>query len=556
MYKRGQDITPDEIFLDSSNPSSFNTAQFEGRIEHPISKKTFIALGIVLVCTLLLFAGRLWYLQIQNGQVYAQISENNRLHHIPVFAERGGIFDRNGERLAWNVPQEDEQDFSLRQYTDTPGMSHVVGYVTHPTKDSSGFYYQYDFEGKAGVEERLNEVLTGNNGIKIAETNALGDMLSESVIEDPTPGQNIHLSIDTRIQTKMFDIIQDLSQEVGFSGGAGALMDVETGELISLVSYPEYDNNAFALGEDARINKDLNDDALPLLNRTIGGVYTPGSIVKPFMALAALNENVIYPEKEILSTSTLEVPNPYNPDNPTIFTDWRAHGRVDLYKALAMSSNIYFYQIGGGYEDQRGIGIAKINEYFKEFGFGEETGIEIGGEKIGNIPSPSWKAENFDGDDWRLGDTYNTSIGQYGFRVTPLQAVRGVAAVANGGVVFEPTILRSDGATSHIANVVDIPQEHFEDVKKGMRQAVEEGTAQALSVPYVQIAGKTGTAELGSSKTRVNAWVTGFFPYEGPKYAFAVMMEDGPVDNFVGGVFVMRTLLDWMHENTPEYIDK
>ena len=189
------------------------------------------------------------------------------------------------------------------------------------------------------------------------------------------------------------------------------------------------------------------------------------------------------------------------------------------------------------------------------FGFGEKTGIELKSEEYGVIPSPEWKEENFEDGTWRVGDTYNTSIGQYGFQVTPIQVVRAVAAVANNGVVFNPTILKSDGSTSNIDHVVDIPRNYFEEVRKGMRQAVEEGTAQGISVPYIRLAGKTGTAEVGTQKKRVNAWITGFFPYENPRYAFTVVMEQGPSDNLLGGVFVMRTMLDWMRDNTPEYLD-
>lgn len=555
MKRRQDDITPDEIFLDSSNLSSFNTSQFEGRIEKPISKRTFVGITILLCIVFSVFAGRLWYLQINKGQVYAQISENNRLQHIPVFAERGVIFDRNGERLAWNVPNQETDDFSLREYADIPGIAHLVGYVTHPKKDSSGFYYQYYFEGKTGSEKAFDEVLTGNNGIKISETDALSDILSESVIEDPVPGENLYLSVDSRIQSQLYEIIKGLAEEKGFTGGAGALMNVETGELVALTSYPEYSLQGFTDRNNDIIEETLNDSSLPLLNRATGGLYTPGSIVKPFMGLAALNERVIDPLKEILSTGKLAVPNPYNPDQPTIFTDWKAHGYVNLHKALAISSNIYFYQVGGGFGSQRGIGITKIGEYMREFGFSSKTGIELGGEEAGVVPSPEWKAENFNGDDWRLGDTYNTSIGQYGFQVTPIQAVRAVAAIANGGVLFEPTIQRSDGTTADIVNIVDVPSEHFEEVRKGMRMGVEEGISQGLSVPYVKMAAKTGTAELGVSKDKVNAWVTGFFPYDDPKYAFTILMEEGPVKNTVGGVFVMRTLLDWMHKNTPEYFD-
>ena len=554
MRKRG-DISPDEIFIESSNISQFNTSQFEGRLEKPISKKTFTGISVLLVIIFTVFSGRLWYLQVKSGEAYSEISENNRLNHVPVFAERGVIFDRNEERLSWNVPNQENEDFSLRQYTDTAGLAHILGYVSHPAKDSSGFYYQYYFEGRAGAEQVFDESLKGTNGIKISETDAHGGILSESVIENPEAGENMYLSIDSRVQNKLYTTMQDLAQNVGFSGGAGVIMDVETGELIALASYPEYDAQAFSLGDDVElIGNTLNDERMPLLNRATLGIYTPGSIVKPFMAIAALNEQVINPQKEILSTGKLVIPNPYNPDEPSVFNDWKAHGYVDMYKALAMSSNVYFYQIGGGYEDQKGIGILNINKYMRMFGFGEKTNIELKAEESGVIPSPEWKEENFEDGTWRVGDTYNTSIGQYGFQVTPIQVVRAVAAVANNGVVFNPTILKSNGSTSNIDHVIDIPRNYFEEVRKGMRQAVEEGTAQGLSVPYIKLAGKTGTAEVGTQKKRVNAWVTGFFPYENPRYAFTVVMEQGPSDNLLGGVYVMRTLLDWMRDNTPEYL--
>ena len=554
MRKRG-DISPDEIFIESSNISQFNTSQFEGRLEKPISKKTFMGISVMLMIIFAVFSGRLWYLQVKSGEAYSEISENNRLNHVPVFAERGVIFDRNGERLSWNIPNQENEDFSLRQYTDVDGLAHILGYVNHPAKDSSGFYYQYYFEGKSGAEQVFDKLLKGTNGIKISETNAHGGILSESVIENPEPGENIHLSIDSRIQNKLYTTIQDLAQDVGFSGGAGAIMDVETGELIALASYPEYDPQVFSLGDDAElIGQTLSDEGMPLLNRSTLGIYTPGSIVKPFMAIAALNEQIITPEKEILSTGKLIVPNPYNPDKPSVFNDWKAHGYVDMYKALAVSSNVYFYQIGGGYENQQGLGISNINKYMRMFGFGEKTGIEFNSEESGVIPSPEWKEKNFEDGTWRVGDTYNTSIGQYGFQVTPIQVVRAVAAMANNGVVFNPTILKSNGSTSNIDHVIDIPRNYFEEVRKGMRQAVEEGTAQGLSVPYIKMAGKTGTAEVGTQKKRVNAWVTGFLPYENPRYAFSVVMEQGPSENLLGGVFVMRTMLDWMKDNTPEYL--
>lgn len=556
MKRRNADISPDEIFAESSNLSRFNTSQFEGRIEKPISKRTFLGTVILLFLVFGTLAGRLWYLQIRNGQTYTEISENNRLHHVPVFAERGVIFDRNGEKLAWNIPNQENQDFSLREYAPIPGLAHVVGYVNYPAKDSSGFYYQNYFEGKAGIEKSLDSILRGQNGIKISETDALGNLLSESVIENPVPGENVRLSIDSRIQSKLYTTMEELASRVDFAGGSAVMMNVQTGEILALTNYPEYDNRAFSLGDDLElIEKVLSSRDSPLLNRAIAGVYTPGSIVKPYIGIGALNEQVITPEKKILSTGQIVIPNPYDPDNPSIFKDFKAQGWVDLSDALAVSSNIYFYEIGGGFENQPGIGIEKIGEYMRAFGFGKETGLDLGFEEDGVIPSPVWKEQNFEDGIWRIGDTYHTAIGQYGTQVTPIQVAGAVAAIANGGLVFKPTLLRSDGMTAMIDHTVDVPQPYFEEIRKGMRQAVTDGLATGLNVPYVEIAAKTGTAEVGISKTRVNAWVTGFFPYQNPKYAFVVLMEKGPSDNQIGGVYVVRTVLDWMVINTPEYFN-
>ena len=554
--RRYSDISPDEIFAESTNISHFDTSQFEGRIERPIPRKTFGAVVIIVFLVLATFLGRIWFLQVYKGDVYAHISENNRLDHLPVFAERGVIFDRMGEKLAWNVPNNESDDYSLRQYSDESGLAHVVGYVALPATDSSGVYYQTDFVGKEGVERMYNSLLTGENGTKIIETNALGDILSESTIENPTPGESIYLSIDSRIQHQMYSIMKDLAEEVGFVGGAGVMTDIGTGEIISMVSYPEYSPQILSEGADTEYITNIfaDNERTPMLNRVISGLYTPGSIEKPFVSVAALNEDIIDPETEIVSTGSLVIPNAYNPDNPTIFRDWKAHGAVDMRRAIAVSSDVYFYEIGGGYQEQEGLGIDRIKQYMTLFGFAEKTEIGFPSEATGTIPSPEWK-QNVFGTDWLLGNTYHTSIGQYGFQVTPIQAVLATSMLANGGWKVEPTIERSDKEARKSS--IGISDHYLQIAREGMRDAVQQngGTATGLNVSYVDIAAKTGTAELGIAKDFVNSWVIGFFPYNDPKYAFAVVMEKGPEDNHLGGVYVMRTLLDWMHKNVPEYFN-
>ena len=193
------------------------------------------------------------------------------------------------------------------------------------------------------------------------------------------------------------------------------------------------------------------------------------------------------------------------------------------------------------------------------FGFGTALEGPMGSSLTGTIPTPAWKAEVFDGEPWRIGDTYNTAIGQYGFQVTPLQAVRAMGALANGGVLYTPRITER-GDHRRLESLPDAKRlpfrpEHVDIVRSGMRDAVDGGTARGLDVPYVSVAAKTGTAQLGISKRLVNSWVTGFFPYEQPRYAFVVLMERGPVENLTGGVYVMRQLLDRMRDETPEYLE-
>jgi penicillin-binding protein 2 len=334
------------------------------------------------------------------------------------------------------------------------------------------------------------------------------------------------------------------------------MMDVTTGEIISLVTYPEYNAQIMTDGKDVETIKHyFSDSSNKLLDRATTGLYTPGSIVKPFMAVAALNEGIVSASKVFHTTGALTIPNPYNPDLPTIFRDWKNHGSIDMRQAIAVSSDVYFYIVGGGFQDQRGMGIANIDKYAQMFGFGRDVGSSFFGSKKGVVPTPEWKAEHFDGEPWRVGNTYHTVIGQYGFQVTPLQMVRAVAAIANYGKLLKPTIIKDDTSMLAEAEKIDIPKAYFDVVHDGMRMGATQGTAVALNVPYVKIAAKTGTAELGVSKEQVNSWVTGFFPYENPKYSFVILMERGARSNLVGASYTARQFFDWMSIYTPEYFD-
>lgn len=547
------DIDPDEIFLDSSNLPKFDTHQFEGRLVSPISGRVIVFLSVFFAFIFIALAVKTWNLQVVNGSAYAFRSENNRLRHTTLFSPRGVIFDRNKKELAWNV-YGDDKEFALRKYTEIPGFSHMLGYVKYPAKDSSGFYYNENYVGKTGVESFFNADLSGENGQKIIETNALGKIQSENIIRPPKSGKSIVLTVDERVQGKLYESISGLAQRAGFSGGAGVIMDIRNGEILALSNYPEYSSQVMSDGYDRTAIKAYSEDRNnPFLNRIIDGLYTPGSIVKPFVALGALTENIISPTDTIFSGGSITVPNIYNPSKPSVFTEIRAHGYVDMRKALAESSNVYFYEIGGGFENQRGLGITNIEKYVRMFGFGSDFPEGFFSGKSGTVPNPEWKKETFKNDSaWRLGDTYNTAIGQYGFQVTPIQVARAVSAIANGGILINPSIILNSPDIE--AKSVGIKSEDFQVVREGMRGAVQYGTAVGLNIPQVEVAAKTGTAEIGSSKKFVNSWVIGFFPYKNPKYAFVVLMEKGPSINLIGGLFVMRELLDWMSLNTPEYL--
>lgn len=552
-----KDIDPDEIFLDSKNLPEFNTQQFEGRLERSIPKKSIFILGLFFSFFGLIFIYKLGVLQIIKGEAYFKKSENNTLQKQPIFADRGLIYDRNGILLTWNSwDKNDVNKFSapVRTYVSDPGFSHILGYVSSPSKDSAGNYWQDTFIGKDGVEKSYNDLLTGKNGVRITETDVKGTIQSENIITLPVAGKDIYLSIDSRIQKKMYEAISSMASNANFLGGAGVLMDIKNGELLALVSYPEYNSNILSKGEDKKtINGYFNDKRKVFLNRPITGLYVPGSIVKPFIGYGALMEGVINPIKQILSNGSISIPNPYFPDKKSIFKDHGSFGYVDMRKAIAVSSDVYFYQIGGGFENQKGMGILNIDKYVKMFGMADKTGIDISQEKNGIIPTPEWKTKTFKGEMWRVGDTYNTSIGQYGFQVTPLSMTKSVAGLANMGHFPTPHVrLNDDEFNSRFTNI-EIDKEKMKVVHEGMRMAVTEGTATALLLPEMKVAAKSGTAQVGFGNTNTNSWIVGFFPYENPKYSFAIMMERGPKEASGNATRVMREVIEYMIIYTSEY---
>lgn len=557
--KFNREIDPDEIFLDSKNLPNFNTQQFEGRLEKPIPKKTISILSLFFLFFFLFFVGKLSYLQIIKGEAYLEKSENNTLRKEPVIASRGLIYDRNDVLLTWNSwHEEDIEKLSIpeRIYTDKSGFSLLLGYTSSPAKDKDGNFWQDTFIGKDGLEKYHDEILKGENGVRITETDVRGITQSENIVNPPKDGQDLKLAIDSRIQEKMYQAISNMADSAHFTGGAGIIMDIKTGEIIALTSYPEYNSTILSNGKDVKtISNYFIDKRKVFLNRTISGLYAPGSIVKPFFAYGALKENIINPLKLILSNGSISIPNPYFPGQFSVFKDHDSFGYVDMRKAIAVSSDVYFYVIGGGFQDQKGMGIVNIDKYAKLFGISDKTGIDLYGEKSGTIPTPEWKSKTFKGEMWRVGDTYNTSIGQYGFQVTPLSMARAVAGIANYGEIPTPHLLLNDEKFNNQKTILDIDKDKMKVIHEGMRMVVTEGTAVSLNTPLVEVAAKTGTAQVGLGNTNTNSWVVGFFPYENPRYSFAVMMERGPKEASGNATRVMREVVDYIGIYLKEYIE-
>lgn len=560
FLKRGKrasaEIFPEEVLLDAHNLPSYDSGRLEGRLIRPIRARALLPLILFLVLAGVLVLGRSAWLMVVQGAHYTLLSERNRLDRSRIIPERGIIYDRKGRELAWNVPavvNGEYEEYDLRTYATSTGMGHLLGYVRMPARDTQGVFYREAIEGIAGVEEAYDTYLRGKEGERVVETDARMEVLSDNTVNPALPGEAVRLTVDSDLTSILYEMIHTVADEVPFTGGAGVIMDVKTGEILALTSYPEYESSALATGDAKKLAFYGSAENAPYLNRVLAGQFTPGSIVKPYLAVAALNEGIIQPSTSFVSTGALRLANPYMPGTYSVFTDWRAHGAVDLQRALAVSSNVYFYYIGGGFGGQEGLGITRIERYLRMFGFGSPTGIALGGEVSGVLPSPAWKAETFPDDPtWRIGDTYHTSIGQYGTLVTPLQMVRAVAALVNGGRLLTPRV--ETVYTPYEERGVDVPSDDLLIVRGGMRAAVLEGIAAGLNTPYLAVAAKTGTAEVGTEKGFVHSWVTGYFPYEKPKYAFVVLMEHGPCGNLLGATYVMRQFFDVLHAQDSTYL--
>lgn len=448
---------------------------------------------------------------------------------------------------------------SLRRYLTTNylnSLSHVLGYIGKIEESRKAEYLEKgylidDYVGKAGIELSYEDELKGVNGKQTVEVDATGDAKEVLASKEPVSGNNLVLTIDSELQRVAEESLSRVLEKNGKKRGAVVIMEPNSGEILSLISLPAFDNNLFSQGISSEdFTKLINDPDRPLFSRAIAGEYPSGSTFKLIVSAAALEENIITPNTGFNSVGGIAV-------SRWFFPDWKAggHGYTNLSKALAESVNTFYYMIGGGYNDFVGLGVDKITAYAKEFGLSKVLGIDLPNEADGFLPSKEWKEETKQ-ERWYIGDTYNLSIGQGDVLVTPLQVASWTAVFASGGTLFKPYVVKeildsNNNLVSEIKPVVlnkdFISPQNIEAVNKGLRQAVVSGSAVRLSTLPINVAAKTGTAQWSSNK-EPHAWMTAFAPYEEPQIVVTVLVEEGEGGTITAAP-VVYDILNWWANN-------
>jgi len=604
---RTRRIDLDEVISDTLSGSEFDA------VESPISKNVFhwVIFGTIAVLIIVFF--RVSFMAGVKGAAYKMRSQDNVHQTIPLVAPRGVITDRYGKPLVKNEPifsvflhvdqmikngeqetvletakntlgVDEEKVLSLIQGTNlegvsdiiiaadvtreqviaigslglkslnveqsfkreyiSPAFSHVVGYVGLASEEDLNQNQSLvlnDFTGRSGLEAYYDDRLRGENGRVTVFSDSSGDIGEIMRTREPIPGKELKTTIDAELQEYFYSSAIETLTRLGRTSGAGLIIDPRNGEVLSLLSFPSYDGNNVAAY--------LDNSNRPLFNRAVSGVYSPGSTIKPIHAAAALNEGVVQPTDQFFSAGYIDIPNPYNPEAPSRFVDWKPHGWVDVYSALARSSNVYFYIIGGGFQDQKGLGIERLHKYWERFGFDKTTGIDIPGESSGFLPTVEEKEERT-GDIWRIGDTYNVSIGQGDFRITLTRLLSAIAAIADGGTAYVPHLLLGE-ESKVMLDLTDMAQA-FQDVRQGMRDVVEKdyGSGYLLIDIPMSIGAKTGTPQFAGN-TKMNALLVGYAAKDDnsvPEIAILVLIEDAK-EGSLNAIPIARDVLRWYYEN-------
>lgn len=594
-------------------------------VELPLSRNTFILIIVLVAAIGSAVLGRFFYLNVARGEFYDIRSLANVNKEIIIPAPRGIIADRYGKPLVKNLPSfgvsvnigqlvksgsadtalgelaevleinpeelaarvknadlekgnilsvanaaTTDQIISLktldlpgvlinsdfaREYQNGPAFAHVLG---------------YDGAVQTGLEAFYDSYLKGEDGLSVIFRDAKGNEFGSQEISDPSAGHRLTTTLDADLQEYFYKRLSDGLRSLGRASGVGIALNPQTGEVLALISLPSFNSNYFSFGGFSKEKTGLlNSPNKPLFNRAVSGLYNPGSTIKPLVALAALREQVVVPDLRIFSRGYIEVPNPYYPDQPSRFVDWKPHGWVDLRSALAKSSNVYFYALGGGLPNTElgilsdqfgkfsGLGIGKLNEYWKRFLLDQKTGIDLPGEDSGFLPDAEEK-ERRTGEIWRVGDTYNVTIGQGDLLITPIQLASFVGSLANEGKLYRPFLAKEirseDGGvikTFTSTELLDYSDwdESIAEVRKGMEDAVSQwyGTANLLSSLPVTAAGKTGSAQTFNN-TKTNAFFVGYAPAKNPQIAILVLVEDAK-EGSLNAVPIAKDVLEWYYWN-------
>lgn len=408
-----------------------------------------------------------------------------------------------------------------RDYLYHDLAAHSLGYVGEIDKEelqqfSNPKFQGGDIIGKDGLEKYYDDILRGEKGGKEVEVDALGQEVATLLYQKPVPGEDLVLTIDRDLQ---------LYGENLLFGKKGSIIvsDPNSGEILALVNRSSFNPNLFADGISSSDWQRLSSDTdYPLTNRSVQGLYSPGSIFKVVTAVAALEEGVTDRNRKIYCSGTFELAD-------RIFTCWKetGHGSLSIVDGIAHSCNIYFYTLG------KDLGIERFNEYMQKFGLGEKLGIDLPAEATGTIPSAQWKQREVK-EIWFPGDTINLSIGQGYLLLTPLQVHNIITVISTEGEVYKlhlvKKIISADGNTvkeikPEIYKKVDFSSNTFKIIKEGLRQTILKGTGWRANIEELAVAGKTGTAQNPQGET--HAWFIGFAPYEDPEICITIFLENG-----------------------------
>ena len=517
--------------------------------------------GLLILVALILF-GRMFELQVIKGAYYRDLSESNRIRRVPITAPRGKIYARGGEVLVDNVevakvvtfnpesgfekqpanadtPIEDQFKEWTRTYPLGAQFAHVSGYLGEVNEEEVGKIDPQcpergartlgSFIGRGGLEQFYDCTLGGADGEELVEVNTLGEKIRQIGRKPAEAGKDIHTTINMKLQRKLAEIMQDKK-------GAAIVTDTQ-GEVLALFSAPSYDPNG-------SIATALTDENLPLFNRVIGGAYHPGSIFKIVSSTAALENGVIDRNFLYNDTGVVTAGGGEFQYRNWYYTQYGGtEGSIDLAKALARSTDTYFYEVGAQ------TGIEELVEWSKTFGLGELTNIDLPGEISGLIPSPEWK-KAVKGERWFLGNTYHYSIGQGDLTLTPAEAHRIALVVASNGKLCD---LHINSENESNCRAIGISSDNLQYIKEGMVGACSAG---GTAVPFFdfqpQAACKTGTAQTGSGEDdATHAWFTVFAPADNPEIVMTVLVEKGG-EGSKEAAPLARELFDlWHREKNP-----